>query len=156
MTATAALTDEQLLAHALTVVNNCKVGLMCTAGPEGYPRGRWMSAAPQNGLRTLVTLTAQGTRKLEELAKNNRIGWTFSTDAYGDVVTLLGKATVSRDALRVQEAWDRLKEAVRTYAVGPLSDENHLQMVTIETSVDQIEVIFPALHILTPRVIKLR
>jgi hypothetical protein len=79
------------------------------------------------------------------------VSWLFTGDAFGDIIRLTGTAAVRRDFGATRKAWDHLNEAVRGYAIGPASDDEHLQLVTIETTVDRVEVISPELDVTVAR-----
>ena len=146
--------DEELLSRAINIVSEVQVGLLCTCD-QGAPRARWMSALSEDGLRTLHTLSAEGTRKIEELAHNPRVCWVFTWSDYADIVTLQGSATVHHGALAAAAAWDRLTRAARAYAVGSLSAEEHLELTTIRTTVERIEIISADYGVVAPREIAL-
>ncbi len=149
------VTDADLLVRAVRVVDQAGVGLLATVDAEGRPHARWMSAVSSDRLRTLHTLSAKETRKMDQLASNPLVCWVFSTSDMTDTVQLMGRMKVHNHGLAAQRVWDELARAVRTYAAGPLSDDAHLEMVVLETIIERIEITSPALKIFAPRSIAL-
>ncbi len=150
-TPSAAPSERDLLARAIKVVNDATVGVMCTVDRDGRPQGRWMTTVAQNGIRTIITLTAMTTRKVAELEADPHVCWVFSAEEFDDVVTLHGTAKVHRNALAGMQAWDRLARAAQTYAFGSIRGSDDPQIVAIDTTIERVEIISPKLEIYAPR-----
>jgi general stress protein 26 len=146
---------ELLGQRALEVVSRAQLGLMMTCDPEGRPHGRWMHVYPVQGLLALYALTGEGSRKTEHIALNPHVAWLFASAGFETVVQLKGTAAVHRDFAEAHEVWDRLAAAARQYVIGPLSDEAHLSLVTIMTTVEHAEITCPDLGAPVPRTIRL-
>ena len=142
--------QQQLFQRALALVNRVGVGLLLTADHDGYPDGRWMNVGTREGLRTLFTVTARCTRKIEQLDRNPKVCWHFSAENYGEVVKLFGSAEVHHDPSELIVTWDHLVAAARSFPVGPLSNEEDLELVVIETKVERGEILCPSLGVVTP------
>lgn len=145
------MNDDKLLQRAADVIDQVKVGVLMTVDATGAPHGRWMGATTRHGLSRLFTLTARDTRKIADLRFNPKVCWLFTTAEYQDVVMLCGTAIIHEGGTMLREAWDLLKETGQTFGVGPLSDENHLEMCVIETQVQTIEITSPELQLTTPQ-----
>ncbi|MEX0774690.1 MAG: pyridoxamine 5'-phosphate oxidase family protein [Phycisphaeraceae bacterium] len=141
---------DSRLRRAISVVDQNRVGLLCTCDDHAYPHARWMTAVSHDNLHTLQTLTARHTRKLEQLRHNDRVSWVFTSEAFGDIVQLIGRVSIDEEPIATQAAWDQLAQAVRQYVVGPTSDSTDLEMVVLNTKVERIELICPELGIRTP------
>lgn len=128
-----------LLERAARVVARNPVGMLITVDETGRPHARWMGATTSHGLARLRTLTARGSRKLNEIRANGRVTWVFTSPDFGHVVTLEGEATIIDDPRVLAEAWDSLRDIGRSYPIGPLSGDD-LEMTVIETVVTRCEV----------------
>jgi general stress protein 26 len=126
-------------------------------GQAAVPRRHdTVQQSPEDGLRTLYTMTAAGTRKLEELRARPAVCWVFTSSDFEDIVTLRGRVTIHDNALAAQRAWDRLSRAVQTYCFGSIRDNEDPQVVTLETRVEEAEFYSPSLEIFEPRVLAIR
>ena len=143
--------NDQLLGRAIQVVTDVQVGLLTTVDATGRPHARFMAARAESGLGRIITLTAGGTEKVQNLRAHDAVCWVFARPDLSDVVTLYGRAKVLSSPLAAAAAWDHLFEAVRTYAVGPLSNDNDLTLVVIETHVESGDIISPPLDLFTPQ-----
>jgi len=143
--------ERELLKLALRVVDLNPLGVMTTVDERGYPHARWMTAITNDNLRTLLTLTAAGTRKVEHLRRCDKVCWLFQEEGQSDVVLLKGRATVEPSAVAAHESWDRMAQVARQYAAGPLSDDAHLELLAILTHVETIEVLSPRLGLFAHR-----
>ena len=147
--------DAELLARAINLVNRQQVGVMCTVTADGKPAARWMTSVADAGLRTLYTMTAADTRKVAELQAHPAVAWVFTAEGFGDVVTLRGTVKVHMSALAGMQAWDRLSRAVQTYAFGSLRSSEEPHIVTLETTVESLEILSPELEMYAPRTVPL-
>lgn len=151
------LSDAQVLAESIRVVNQAFLGMLTTVDEQGVPHARWMgSATAENGLHVIYTLSAPNSRKVEQIRKNPNVCWVFSTEGYTDIVTLYGRASVSSSPLVAQRIWDRLMEHARLWCMAALGNrKDNLEMVTIETQVTALEYLSPRLGMYAPRRIEL-
>lgn len=143
-------TNRELLARAIRVVNNATVGLMCNVA-HGRPDARWMTTVAQNGIKTLITLTALTTRKVAQFEADPHVCWVFNANEFEDVVTLHGQVAVHRNPLAGMAAWDQLARAAQTYAFGSIRGHDTPHIVTLETTVERVELVSPKLEIYAPR-----
>jgi general stress protein 26 len=145
-------TDRELLAEAVGIVNDAFLGMLATVDADGAPHARWMGAAAMGGgLREIYTLCGRNTRKVAQIQNNPNVCWVFSTEDHSGVVTLHGRAEVLSDPMVSQKIWDRLVDCARTWVMGGLSDDAHLEFVTVKTVVERIEVHSPRHKIFAPR-----
>jgi len=141
--------------HALDVTSSAGVGMLITVDADGAPHGRWMAAMPLDGLSRVICLTAHGTRKVQHIRANPRVCWVFSDEALHETVKLSGEAVVSDNLLAAQAGWDHLASSTRQYLTGPLSNDEDLEMVLIETKVAAVELISHELGFVTPTAVPL-
>lgn len=145
------ISNRDLMARAIKVVNDASIGIMCSVDGEGRPQARWMTSVAQNGIRTILTLTALNTRKVAQFEADPHVCWVFSANEHDDVVTLHGRVKVHHNPLAGMQAWDHLARAAQTYAFGSIRGSEDPQIVTLDTTVDRVELISPKLEIYTPR-----
>lgn len=149
-------TDRELLAEAVGIVNDAFLGLLTTVDADAAPHARWMGAAAMGGgLREIFTICGRNTRKVAQIEKHPRVCWVFSTDDHAGVVTLHGRAEILSAPMVSQKIWDRLVDHARTWAINALSDDAHLEFVTIRTAVERVEILSPRHRIFAPRCITL-
>lgn len=142
-------------ATALRVVNQSPLGLFVTVDGQGQPHARWMAGAAIRGIGAIYTLTGKNTRKIEELRQHPRVCWVFTAPHHGDVVTLHGTASAIASPMVLQSVWDRLAEAARAYAMSATSDDDNLELITIETKVQRIELLSPRHNVFKPMLLDL-
>jgi general stress protein 26 len=142
------LTPDQIKAEAIRIVNQAFVGLLTTTDAQGVPHSRWMgSATAMDGLSHLYTLTSRDSRKLAQLQHNPNVCWVFTAAGHADVVTLYGQARILTSPLAVQGVWDRLMDCARVWCLSPMAADDELEVVTIETVVQRIELVSPRLRV---------
>lgn len=145
------MTDKEVIDESIRLITQHYVGLLTTVDANGVPVSRWMgSSLAADGIRTLYTLCGKGTRKTQHLAKNPAVCWAFSSEDAMDVVTLFGEAKVMESPAVAQAVWDRLMECARIYVANPLTENNNIEFVTIETTVTRLEYLSPRLKIYQP------
>ena len=109
-----------------------------------------MHVLPMHGLRRLFALTGGGTRKIDHITRRPEVSWIITCDQE-ETVLLKGVATVNPEA--TPALWDRFGPVLQRYSVGPMSDDAHLELVTIETRIETGEVISPSLGVCVPQAI---
>jgi general stress protein 26 len=145
-------TDSELLAEAVGIVNDAFLGMLTTVDADGAPHARWMGAAAMGGgLREIYTLCGRDTRKVTQITNNPNVCWVFSNDDHTGVVTLHGRAEILSAPMVSQKIWDRLVDCARTWAMNALSDDAHLEFVTVKTVVSRVEILSPRRKIFAPR-----
>lgn len=149
------LTEQQVLKQAYDLIDRSQLGFLTTIDREGYPHSRWMAAAAENGLKKLLTTTAEGTRKLAHIEANPKVSWFFSSADQQDIVLVKGNAEVHRNALEMQEVWERLAAATQQFAANSMSADEDLSLVVIETNVTSVEIISPRQEVFKPQVVPL-
>ena len=143
--AQAELTLEQTVAAARKVIEQQLVGVFTTVDENQCPHSRWMAGVPDgDGLTTLLSLSARGARKLDQIDANPHVCWLFSDSHDDEVVTLVGQARRLEDANMAEPVWQRLGEATKKYAMNLLSEPENLWFEGFETRITQIEYMSPA------------
>ena len=146
------MSNEVLLAECIRVVNRAFLGMLTTVDEKRMPHGRWMgTATAADGLHQIFTLTGKHSRKLAHIQANPNVCWIFSDTEYTDVVTLQGQAIIHTSPLASQQVWDRLCDFARTWCMSALSQDQDVELVTIETQVTRIEYMSPRLKIYQPK-----
>ncbi len=148
------LSEQQILAECIKVVNNNHLGVLTTVDPDGNPYARWMSSSmAADGLHTLYTLTARGSRKIEHIQARPSVCWMFSDEAGRNVATLYGHAEIIDAPNLVGNVWDRLMEAARVYVMTVMGNMEDVEFITIQTNVHRVEFLSPKHKIYTPKTI---
>lgn len=149
------LTDQEVLANCIKVVNNNYVGMLTTVDAQGQPYSRWMSSSlAANGIQRLYTLAGRKSRKMDHIQTNPNVCWVFSDEGHRNVVTLYGQATISTSGGLMQEVWDHLMDAARVYVMASLGNAEDIEYAVIDTHVERIEFLSPKLKIFAPRTIE--
>ena len=83
----------EILAQAVEVVHNARIGLLTTVDADGCPHARWMGiGALVEGVRVLYTISRADARKVGHLEAHPEVCWVFSEPGYRRVATLHGRA----------------------------------------------------------------
>jgi len=156
MTESAPTTDAEVLARVKQIVAQAFVGVLTTVDDQNHPHGRWMGAVLLGeDFGKLYTLSGPHARKLTQIRANPRVSWVFNIDGYGEIVSLHGKAEIHTSPVLAQNIWDRLATLTRDYAMSVVSDDSDsLDMVVIETEVDEVEWLSPKRRVFKPRIAK--
>ena len=150
----APLDDKQALQLAGDLIDETFFGILTTVDDAGQPHARWMGAATIDGLPTLYTITTTQARKCRQIEKHPAVCWLFSSADGGDVVTLHGRAEVTRAPVVTQHVWDRLVPCAQRYAMDVLGHQEEPSYCVIATRVEQIEVLSPRLGQFSPYSLK--
>lgn len=143
--AQAELTREQVITAARKLIEQQLVGVLTTVDEEHCPHSRWMAGVPAGeGLTTLLSLSARGARKLDQIDTNPRVCWLFSDGHDDEVVTIIGTMRRLESPNMAEPVWQRLGEATRKYAMNLLSEPENLWFEGLETKITQIEYMSPA------------
>lgn len=150
------MTLEQVTDAARRLIQQQIVGVLSTVDEKHCPHSRWMlGAVPEQGLGTLLSLSARGARKLDHLNANNQVCWLFSDDHDDEVVTLIGTMIRLETPSMAEPAWQGLSKAAEKYAMNLLSEPENLWFEGLETTVTQIEYMAPSKGLTHPVVYKL-
>ena len=145
------LTREQVIAAARKLVESQLVGVLTTVDSDQCPHSRWMAGVPDGqGLTTLLSLSARGARKLEQIDTHPRVCWLFSDSHDDQVVTLIGTMQRLEHPNMAEPVWQRLGEATKKYAMNLLSEPENLWFEGLETTITQIEYMNPAAGLTHP------
>ena len=143
--AQAELTQKQVIAAARRVIDQQLVGVLTTVDPDHCPHSRWMAGVVDGeGLGRLLSLSARGARKLDQIDTNPRVCWLFSDGHDDEVVTLIGTMRRLETPNMAEPVWQRLGEATKKYAMNLLSEPENLWFEGLETTITQIEYMSPS------------
>ncbi len=147
---------DQAIAAARTLIEEQIVGVLTTVDPNNVPHSRWMlGALPDEGLSTLLSLSARGARKIDHLDTNANVCWLFSDDKNDEVVTLLGTMVRLENPNMAEPAWQGLSKAAEKYAMNLLSEPENLWFEGLETTITQIEYMAPSKGLTHPVVFQI-
>lgn len=143
--AQAELSREEVIAASKKVIESQIVGVLTTVDSDARPHSRWMlGAAGDDGLTSLLSLSARGARKLDHLNDNDNVCWMFSDEKRDEVVVLIGTMIRLESPNMAEPAWQRLDGAAKKYAMNLLSEPENLWFEGLETTVTQIEYMAPS------------
>ncbi len=149
------LSEAQIVEAARELVRARFVGVLSTVDEQGRPWSRFMSAVldPDDPNR-LLSVSARGARKLDQLAADEHVCWLFSDERHEEVATFYGVAQTFEHDTEASPLWQRLREASHPYAMDVLSDPENLWFVAMETTVQRIEYLAPAKDLTHPVSVK--
>jgi len=127
------------------------VGALTSVDAAGCPHTRWMAAAAQgDDMSTLISITARGSRKLDQLAINPRVCWLFADSHDDEIITLTGTMRLLESQTLAEPVWQKLEVAARKYSMNLLSEPENLWFVGLETTVTSIEYMHPSAGLTHP------
>ena len=133
--------EMEPIAALASLLENSKVGMLATSGPEGQPHLRWVTAAMLRGeQRSLYCVTMSGTKKAKDIGGNDRVAWLFQTPSLDTIVSVTGRARI----LDLPELKAQVLEAL-----GPdlttfwRINANPKNLVVIESTIDDIRLFRP-------------
>ena len=148
------LTDDQIIAHAASVVEQAFIGAVSTVDEAGRPHSRYMAAvADSPALEHLYSVTATETRKVEHARRNAAVCWLFHSTDYQRVATLHGDAALINTSDLPMSAWHSLSDYAQLYTGQALREAEHYAFYAMVTRVHSVELLAPDLELRTPRVV---
>jgi general stress protein 26 len=129
--------SEDIIGLAKTLVNGRHPGILGTVDEHGKPALRWMSTFSFDEFPVFHTLTAPGSRKVEQIQQHPDVNWMFFNQDMSLILNLVGKARVLTDTRTLKRVWRQVEDKshpyfLDRYAKGP-------GFVVIETTVEKIE-----------------
>jgi len=77
------------------VLDEVKVGVMATEGGDGWPHLRWMTPVILRGnSKALYAVTSASFPKIQEIQKDHKVTWMFSSRESHQVLELRGQVNV--------------------------------------------------------------
>lgn len=133
--------EMEPIAALSSLLENSKVGMLATSGPEGQPHLRWVTAAMLKGEhRYLYCVTMSGTRKARDIGDNDRVAWSFQTPSLDTIVGVSGRARI----LDLPELKAQVLEALgRDLTTFWRINTNPKNLVVIESTIDDIRLYRP-------------
>ncbi len=132
---------SEILAEAVEVVNNARLGVLATVDENGVPQARWMTiGALVEGVRVIYTITREDSRKLAQIEKNPTVCWVFAEPDYRRGVTLYGRAYPDYSPMLRQKVWDQVADHHLLFCVQCEESE----LIVLTTIVDRVELIHTA------------
>jgi general stress protein 26 len=87
------------------LVKSARVAMLTTVAGDGSLRSRPMAALKASLAEDLWFFTRASAPKTEEIRDNDRVNVTFSDGDAGRYLSVSGRASIVRDADRIQELW---------------------------------------------------
>lgn len=139
------LTRTEVADAARRLIAQRIVGVLTTVDPDHRPHSRWMAGVPDGeGLTTLLSLSARGALKLDQIDQNPNACWLFSDERNNEVVTLQGTMRRLETPNMAEPVWQKLGDATKQYAMNLLSEPENLWFEGLETTITQIAYMNPA------------
>ncbi len=139
------LTRQEVTEAARRLIEQRIVGVLTTVDQDRCPHSRWMAGVPDGeGLTNLLSLSARGAPKLDQIDQNPNVCWLFSDERDDEVVTLQGTMRRLETPNMAEPVWQKLGEAAKQYAMNLLSEPENLWFEGLETTITQIAYMNPA------------
>lgn len=127
---------EHCAALVRHLLDNRHPGILCTVDECEFPRVRWMATVAFDHYTTLYTLTAPGSRKLEQIRRHPTVEWMFSDFSTGVVANLIGRAEIFlEDEAAMKKVWDSIADKSRAYFLR----NGNGSWAVIKTTIEMIE-----------------
>ncbi len=108
---------EELIKKILAVIEAGKAGFVfSTVDEEKRPQSRLLGALMMEGNFVVYLETSSDSRKMKQIAKNQRAQLLFFRPGYSEVVTLSGKATIEKSLKTKKIIWDKIPSCRDYYA----------------------------------------
>ena len=124
------------------LIDAVRTGMLSTVGDDGYPHLRWVTAATLQGQKGFIyCVSVGGTKKVADIAQNDRVAWSFQSVTLDRIVTVAGRARV----MEIPELKAQVLKALGRnldifWRINP--DPGHL--VVIETTIENLSLYRPA------------
>ena len=143
---------SEILAQAVEIVNNARVGLLTTVDADSVPHARWMGiGALVEGVRVLYTVSRADARKVRQIEARPEVCWVFSEPGYRRIATLYGRAYPDHSPILRQKVWDHVFDRHLLYCL----QREECELVVLATIVDRVELSWPDRPELSPAVAEL-
>jgi pyridoxamine 5'-phosphate oxidase len=135
------MTSAEVYRRLEELTRTVGAAVFATVDSDGTPRMRWMTPILVPGRpRTIYALSRPGTRKVQDLERNDRTCWLFQTKGLEEAVRVTGQTlAVDNAALRGEV----LECAGSRMTVFWNVDREHDEVVVLETAIREAVVLEP-------------
>lgn len=105
------LTGPEGLDKIGKLISEIRFAMLTTAAQDGTFDSRPMATQKKEFDGTLWFLTAQDSRKVEEIAADAHVGLMYADPGNASYVTIKGRANVSKDKAKIHELWNPMYKA---------------------------------------------
>lgn len=116
-----------------SLISEIRFAMLTTAAQDGTFDSRPMATQKKEFDGTLWFLTAQDSRKVDEIAADQHVGLMYADPKDQNYVTIKGRAHVSRDKAKIHELWNPM------YKAWFPSGEDDPQIRVLRVDVDEAE-----------------
>ena len=127
------LTGSEGLKKIGDLISEIRFAMLTTIGQDGSFDSRPMATQKKEFDGTLWFLTAQDSRKVEEIASDAHVGLMYADPDKQSYVTVKGRANVSKDKAKIRELWNPM------YKAWFPGGEDDPQIRELRVEVDQAE-----------------
>ncbi len=124
------------------LIDTVRTGILSTVGNDGYPHLRWMTAATLQGQKDFIyCVSVSGTKKVADIARNDKVAWSFQSVTLDRIVSVAGRARV----IEVPELKAQILEALgRNLDIFWRINPDPKRLVVIETAIETLSLYRPA------------
>lgn len=130
-----------VLGMAKSLLDGMHPGILCTVDRSGTPQARWLSTLSFDEFPVFHTLSAPGSRKVEQINHHPEVSWMFFNRDLTLILNLFGKARVLTGTAELKRIWAMIEDKSHAYFLNQYSKAPGF--VVIETTVDSIECTSP-------------
>ena len=105
------LTGPEGLKKVGSLISEIRFAMLTTAAQDGTFDSRPMATQKKEFDGVLWFLTAQDSRKVDEIAEDAHVGLMYADPKNQSYVTIKGRANVSRDKAKIHELWNPMYKA---------------------------------------------
>lgn len=105
------LTGEEGLKKIGDLISEIRFAMLTTASDDGTFDSRPMATQKKEFDGVLWFLTAQDSRKVDEIAADAHVGLTYADPKNQSYVSIKGRANVTRDKDKIHELWNPMYKA---------------------------------------------
>jgi len=105
------LTGPEGLRKIGSLISEIRFAMLTTAAKDGTFDSRPMATQKKEFDGVLWFLTAQDSRKVDEIAADTHVGLMYADPNDQNYVTIKGRANVSRDKAKIHELWNPMYRA---------------------------------------------
>jgi general stress protein 26 len=116
-------------------------GVLATVDRTGAPHLRWMATFSLREFPHLYALTAPCSRKIEDISRNPRVSWMFTTEGATMVVNLTGTATLISEKSEVSRIWHLIDNKANAFFLGLHTATEGVAV--IDTLIEDVECTVP-------------
>lgn len=118
------------------ILESSHVAVMTTVDGAGKPRSRWMTPATIRGRRGfLYTVTAPHFDKVEQLEKNDAVGWLLQSKALDEVLEVTGKGQVIDNPALKSEVLEAIGPHLTTFW---RVNTDETELIVVETVIEEM------------------